>query len=525
MRAPVWLVATLAVVAAWAAVFAGALVFWPQVHLDPSATALAHLALPGFAGRITRVEVRSPAGVVPVELRHGELWPTGQVAAGERLTVVVTVRRPGWAGWLVGHVQRRGFSVLTPSAHLLGRWLQAASGTVVTVAFDRPVALVAFQGSPRRLSRPSAVVPLGVVANGRHRAGRVGVAAAARAWERLSAPVQVSWFPARPYAQLLVSPSPGAAITPVGRLTLTFSEPVADVLGSARPRLFPATPGRWLTLDAHTIAFQPRGFGFAFGTSVRVELPHGVHLAGRAGAALTHTLRWQVPQGSTLRLQQLLAQLGYLPFTWKPTHRIATSLAAQLSAAVSPPAGRFVWRYPRLRPLLSSLWQPGQDNVLLQGALMAFQADHGLTTDGLADDQLWTDLVRAAVAHQRDRLPYDFIEVSKASPETLTVWRSGRIVYSTPCNTGIAVRPTADGTFAVYAHYLSTTMSGTNPDGSHYSDPGVPYVAYFNGGDAVHGFLRPGYGWPQSLGCVELPYDAAAVVFNYDPVGTLVGVS
>jgi hypothetical protein len=68
-------------------------------------------------------------------------------------------------------------------------------------------------------------------------------------------------------------------------------------------------------------------------------------------------------------------------------------------------------------------------------------------------------------------------------------------------------------------------MSGTNPDGSPYSDPGVPYVAYFNGGDAVHGFLRGGYGYPQSLGCVELPYSAASVVFTYDPIGTLVGVS
>jgi lipoprotein-anchoring transpeptidase ErfK/SrfK len=97
-------------------------------------------------------------------------------------------------------------------------------------------------------------------------------------------------------------------------------------------------------------------------------------------------------------------------------------------------------------------------------------------------------------------------------------------VYSTAVNTGIASRPTAAGTFPVYVRYLSTTMSGTNPDGTKYNDPGVPYVAYFNGGDAVHGFVRGSYGWPQSLGCVELPYSAAAVVFDYDPIGTLVGV-
>jgi peptidoglycan hydrolase-like protein with peptidoglycan-binding domain len=175
--------------------------------------------------------------------------------------------------------------------------------------------------------------------------------------------------------------------------------------------------------------------------------------------------------------------------------------------------------------MLDTLWQPRQYTVMVQGAVMAFEADHGLTTDGVVEDQVWADLLRAVVHHQASHLPYDYIEVSEGSPETLYVWRNGRIVYATACNTGIAARPTAFGTFPVYARYVSTTMSGTNPDGSHYSDPGVPYVAYFNGGDAVHGFLRPGYGWPQSLGCVELPYSSAAVVFNYDPIGTLVGVS
>ena len=42
-------------------------------------------------------------------------------------------------------------------------------------------------------------------------------------------------------------------------------------------------------------------------------------------------------------------------------------------------------------------------------------------------------------------------------------------------------------------------MSGTNPDGSHYIDPGIPDVSYFNGGDALHGFIRASYGFPQSL--------------------------
>jgi lipoprotein-anchoring transpeptidase ErfK/SrfK len=118
-----------------------------------------------------------------------------------------------------------------------------------------------------------------------------------------------------------------------------------------------------------------------------------------------------------------------------------------------------------------------------------------------------------------------YLEVTTSSPETLHVWRDGKVIDQSLANTGIAEEPIAPGTFPVYLRYASTTMSGYNPNGSYYSDPGVPYVAYFNGGDAVHGFLRAQYGYPQSLGCVELPYANAAVVFNYDPIGTLVNVS
>ena len=55
-------------------------------------------------------------------------------------------------------------------------------------------------------------------------------------------------------------------------------------------------------------------------------------------------------------------------------------------------------------------------------------------------------------------------------------------------------------------------MSGTNPDGSHYNDPGIRWISYFNHGEALHAFNRSSFGTPQSLGCVELPLAAAAKV-------------
>ena len=33
-------------------------------------------------------------------------------------------------------------------------------------------------------------------------------------------------------------------------------------------------------------------------------------------------------------------------------------------------------------------------------------------------------------------------------------------------------------------------MAGTNPDGSHYNDPGIRWISYFNHGEAIHAFNR-----------------------------------
>src|SRR5207253_9755601 len=141
----------------------------------------------------------------------------------------------------------------------------------------------------------------------------------------------------------------------------------------------------------HTLAFRPSGFGVGLGATVRVVLPRAAHLAGQTGAKLTRTLRWQVASGSTLRLQQLLAQLGYLPVTWRPTLAAPRgTLRAQLDAAVSPPAGRVSWRYPKTPPELRALWQPGHPNQIARGAVMMVAGTRGLAADAPAgpDDGL-----------------------------------------------------------------------------------------------------------------------------------------
>ena len=180
----VLLVTAVVVVVVLGVVAGAAIVFWPKVGVRPGAQALARVTLPGFAGRVVAVRASSPGdGDVPLRLSQGQVWPLRRVAAGRPLTVQVTVHRPGWAGWLVGRVERRTFLVATPTAHLVGRWLQVKTGSPVTVAFDAPVTLVALRGSAaRRLALPQRVVPIGVVASGASGAGAVEVAAAPRSW-------------------------------------------------------------------------------------------------------------------------------------------------------------------------------------------------------------------------------------------------------------------------------------------------------------------------------------------------------
>jgi hypothetical protein len=526
MRARRWIWVAVAALVVAAGLAVAARTAWPHAGLAGDGDALARVELPRLGGEVDRVLVRTASGaLVPVRVRDGRLWPVHLLRPGQRLTVEVEVRRPSYAGWLVGGNETRRFVVETPTAHLRGRWLQVERGAPVTVAFDRPVHLVWLGPGHAidRLEHPRAAVDVGRTATGSGAVGSVVVAAAARSWEHLSPPVRVTWFPAKPYPQALVSPTPGAELSPAQPLKLTFSSPVEDVLGARLPAV--DAPGSWRTLDDHTLAFRPKGPGFALDSSVTVRLPRAVHTIGSAGASLTSTLRWDVPRGSTTRLEQLLAEQGYLPLDWHPSgDPVPRTLAAQLGAAVDPPAGSFSWRFPNTPPELTRLWKEGDWNEIVRGAVMMFQDDHDLDVDSIPGPIFWRTLLADAVAGERRDEGYSYVYVHRNVPQSLNLWHNGEIVLSSPGNTGVPQAPTQLGTFPVFEHIPVGRMTGTNPDGSHYDDPGVRWISYFNHGDAIHAFNRASFGTPQSLGCVELPLDAAAKVWPYTPIGTLVTI-
>ncbi|MGO8683332.1 MAG: L,D-transpeptidase [Thermoleophilia bacterium] len=318
-------------------------------------------------------------------------------------------------------------------------------------------------------------------------------------------------------------PHPGVrTVSPTSTITIRFSAALAK--GTHLPTLTPAVPGSWKIVDSSVLVFRPSGHLPVY-TTVHVTVgagTDGVRAADGGTIVAKYVASFSVGGPvSLLRAQQLLAELGYLPLRLQ--HFVREPANTDL-ISLQPLHISLVWRYRHIPRLLAAQWKPGRNTVLVKGAVMTFEADHHLAADGVLGRQVWTALLAATARHQLSRHTYNFVEVSMAMPESLSLWQDGRIIYRTRVNTGIAAAPTARGMFPVYARFRSVTMSGRLPNGAQYDDPGVPYVAYFNGGDAVHGFLRPAYGYPQSLGCVELPYAAAAVVFRYDPIGTLVCV-
>jgi peptidoglycan hydrolase-like protein with peptidoglycan-binding domain len=179
---------------------------------------------------------------------------------------------------------------------------------------------------------------------------------------------------------------------------------------------------------------------------------------------------------------------------------------------------------PRARVHDAPPLEYGQLDETTKGAVMVFQSEHEIEPTGTPEAATWKALLRAAEKHERSSDPYTFVTVSESIPETLEVHHGSHIVLSTPANTGVAGAETAQGIFPIFSRFTSTTIVGTNPDGSKYSDPGVPWVNYFNGGDAVHGFPRGSYGTPQSNGCVELPIETAQTVYGMLKIGDIVEV-
>lgn len=106
------------------------------------------------------------------------------------------------------------------------------------------------------------------------------------------------------------------------------------------------------------------------------------------------------------------------------------------------------------------------------------------------------------------------------SGQRLTAYQGQTAVFSTLISSGVAGRRTPTGRFAVRTKLSSQRMVGPG-----YNLPGVPWIMYFAGANAIHGtYWHNNFGRPMSHGCVNLRIADAQWLYNWSSIGTPVVV-
>jgi len=536
-----WLVAAFVVIAGGAA--AAWVLARPRLELVPEHGALAKVEVGGVGGRLSHVDATLGGHRLPLTMAGGRIVPKVAVAPGSSITVEATLHEPGWISWITGPSIRATERTTAPTADVVTTTTVARPGHRVTALFDVPVAKVAVAG-PSELRVMSVDPPSRRVAVAGllppTSAGEVKVAGVPNPWESFPNGLTLTYFVASEKTPMALIPDGAGApaLTAAGVIDLKLSAPVSSLFGTKLPTLtptitgVPSPKGTWTESGPNELVFTPSGPTFWPGEQVTMTLPASLAVVEGGGRAVDPSTKVTLngPPGSMLRMQQMLASLNYLPVAWTPAANAAnpTTVAGQAALMNDPQPGTFSWRWA-MPSALTSQWAPGTGNVMTTGAVMSFEDVEGLTytTNPLQNPLLWPTLIKAYVAKQVDPRPYVWVEVSKTLPERLWLWVNGSVLITSLANTGIPSTPTADGTYTVYLRFQQNYMSGYNPTGSYYHDL-VHWISYFNGSDAVHGFPRASYGFPQSLGCVELPVgggdSVSHQVWPYDRIGTLVTI-
>jgi peptidoglycan hydrolase-like protein with peptidoglycan-binding domain len=308
-------------------------------------------------------------------------------------------------------------------------------------------------------------------------------------------------------------PIGGTLRSGLDKISVKFSGPLAN--NTATPTFTPTVPGKWQSIGPNE-TFTPTN-AFLPCQNYTIIVPAQTTIIKQV-LNKTYKRPFSVACPSAKGLQKALTLLGYLPYRLEGHDQIKTR--SQAARFAYQTAGNLVRDIPGAPHINLSY-----DDPATRGAVMNFQGQHGLNYDGVAGQTTWAAILSALATHKKNQHPYTWVTVSENIPETLEVHIGHRTAITTPVNTGIPGAVTAIGIYPIYSRYVSTTMRGTEPDGSTYVAPDVPWVNYFNGGDAVHGYPRASYGTPQSNGCVELPIPTAAKVFPLLSIGDIVTVS
>jgi hypothetical protein len=371
--------------------------------LSSDRSALAQINLPMGGASVVRVNVFRARDQKPVPAKlvgDPVVMPRHSLPAGHKFQVQVIIKRPGWISWLTGKTETLTRTVTTPDTTLRSHYVTVGKGAGLRVHFQTAVRAISY-GTKGHLTRHvlhraqrTVTVPHSGIAGTTYVSGQV------QKWENSSA-APVSWFPAGTKASVVASPKPGTSINPSTPITLTFSRPVDKALDNHMPTVTPAGAGTWHKVSSHEIRFVPSGYGYGLDQKVNVAFPAGVRLSGGTVTGTASSGQWTVPGGSTVRLQQMLASLNYLPLNFKYSGAgPGTTWVDQETAAVTPPKGHFSWRWSDTPSALTDQWQAGSLGQVTKGAIMQFENQHDMTADGVAGPAVWKALITAMIHHQ-----------------------------------------------------------------------------------------------------------------------------
>ncbi len=111
-----------------------------------------------------------------------------------------------------------------------------------------------------------------------------------------------------------------------------------------------------------------------------------------------------------------------------------------------------------------------------------------------------------------------WVEVNLGA-RTVTRWEGTSQVSTWSVVIGKPSTPTTPGVYHVQSKIPLQDMEGAD-----YLQPDVPWIAYFNGDQALHGNYWASMGQAASHGCVGITPDLAKVMYDWISVGTLVVV-
>jgi lipoprotein-anchoring transpeptidase ErfK/SrfK len=141
------------------------------------------------------------------------------------------------------------------------------------------------------------------------------------------------------------------------------------------------------------------------------------------------------------------------------------------------------------------------------------------STAAAADNSQWVQ----AWVDDLKQSNQQWIQIS-LSEQRLTAWEGNTPVYSITVSTGRATDATPTGVYSIQTKYRTAHMQGEH-QGQTYDIPDVPYTMYFSGSYAIHGaYWHQSFGTPVSSGCVNVPVQGAAWLFDWANPGTRVVV-